>query len=314
VGLAACTAGTDGTDGEALTCPEEGIVLTDAENYAYIGTLDVPSVTTTAATDAEVCWNNVTSDLQCHSVDPVLDIDNMSLIRFPYATQEEVEAGLSEDDLFQSDISGYVEFQPGDSMCANLADLSFFGSNFEISEEYTEEGGTYLMLLTTGTITGVGARVMTFLEPDAASDNTDVDFPDGCGLLEVDIDLEEMEALPICSEGPWTFEWDGLTLDGLGNDINLDGIDQVMVGFYAGLTRQDLEVGFLDIELISDDIYEINLDGEKSVDLVDAVLRTDGVTLFDGFERDVEGQWLIALRCTTCYNPAPLYLTFLEPR
>ena len=52
----------------------------------------------------------------------------------------------------------------------------------------------------------------------------------------------------------------------------------------------------------------MDLPGGTTASLGDA---TNGGAAFDGFSGN--GVWLLALRCTTCANPAPLFLTVLEP-
>lgn len=286
------------------------ILLTDAQNYAYSGSVDLPSVTTASGVSVEVCWDELTSDIQCHDMSPE-DVDNVSLIRFTHLTQEEVESGINDDDLRQSDISGYVDVQPEEgATCVELGDMSFFGTEIDITEEYVEGAGTYLLNFTEGTEPGVGAYTLTFLEPSSDSDVEHVDVGDGCGVLEFDASLGELESIPICADGPWVLDWSGLTRDGTGNENDYADVDRVTLGYYADYTPEELEARFLDLELITTRAWELTLESGSTADLSEAV-DTDGQP-FTGF--DASGTWVLALRCSTCYNPAPLFLTLLEPQ
>lgn len=282
--------------------------LADANNYTFTGALDVPEVVTVSGADVEICWDDVLHDLQCHGLDPDADIDNVGLVRFPNLGHAEIEAALSTNALQQADISGYVE-HPADGTCARLADFSFFGTGIDVTEEYTDAGGAYLLLLTEGTTPGVGARMLTFLTPRADSDVAAVSVPDGCGLLEVDADLAALTPVPMPAAAPWTVDWSTLTRDGQGNPVAVEDIDSLMLGFYAGRTPADLAAGLLDLETAADVLYTAPLAGGTTADLADAT-GTGGA--FAGFSGD--GTWLLALRCSRCYNPAPVFLTVLEVR
>ncbi|MDP2308933.1 MAG: hypothetical protein Q8P18_23120 [Pseudomonadota bacterium] len=284
-------------------------LLADENNYAFTGALDVPSIPTASATDVTVCWDEVLHDLQCHDIDPLADIQNIGLVRFPNYSQEEVEVALSTNALQQSAISGYVESRTdGTNSCVNLADFSFFGTTIDVAEEYTATGGTYMLLLTQGVTPGVGARMITFLAPEEGNLTTEVSVGDGCGLLDVDADLETLTSVPLPADGPFTVDWSPLTVDGQGNPIAVEDIDGLMVAFYEGETPATLEAQLLDLELNATELYNLTLTGETTADLTGAT-GTNGA--FTGFTGD--GTWLLALRCSRCYNPAPVFLTVVEP-
>ncbi|MES2644376.1 MAG: hypothetical protein V4850_33125 [Myxococcota bacterium] len=284
-------------------------LLADENNYAFTGALDVPSITTASATDVTVCWDEVLHDLQCHDLDPVAGIQNIGLVRFPNYSQVEVEAALSTNSLQQSAISGYVEARTdGTNTCANLADFSFFGTTIDVAEEYTAAGGTYMLLLTEGVVAGVGARMITFLSPEEGNTTTEVSVGDGCGLLEVDADLEALTSVPLPADGPFLVDWSTLTIDGQGNPIAVEDIDGLMIAFYEGETPATLETQLLDLELNATELYNLTLTGETTADLADATGASGAFTGFSG-----DGTWMLALRCSRCYNPAPVFLTVMDP-
>jgi hypothetical protein len=294
---------------KADPCPET-IALTDAQNYAFQGTLDLPSLVTASASDVEICWDGVSADIQCHDLDPAEDVDNVGLVRFSSLTQDEVERGLSQDDLDQAAMSGYVESNNDSAAtCTDLASFSFFGTAIDVPAEYTEDGGTYLLLLTTGTVSGMGARVLAFLQPDATSDVTTADVPDGCGALDFSADTTSLEPARTCAAGGSAVDWSAVATDGNGRAFDSSVIDGLMLGFYEGWSAQDVEDHVLDLEIDATRIWRLDLTGGTSADLALAT-DADGAA-FDGFTGD--GAWVLALTCSRCYNPAPPFLTLLAP-
>lgn len=302
-----CNGGKD-TDTATSPCGAGSIRLSDANNYAFSGSLNVPSITTAAGTDVQVCWDDVVQDFRCHDVDPAADIDNVGMVRFTHLTQDEVKAGLSANDLHQSDMSGYVESRNDGQTCTNLASMSFFGTPIDVAAEYTATGGTYMLLLTTGTTPGVGARMITFLQPDVNSTVTEAHIANGCGVLDFSVDLHSLDPLPVCTTSPWTVDWSGVTVDGQGHALDPSKIDSVMVGYFAGSTVPAIEGDFLNLEENATPLYTLDVPGGSSADLTQAKA---GDVAFPGFTGD--GVWVLALRCSSCFNPAPPFLTVIAP-
>lgn len=284
------------------------MVLLDANNYSFTGVFDAPTVRTAELVDLDISWADVTDDLQCHPLDPVADIDNLAFMLFPHLTELEVEAGLSTGLLGQADVQVYLSFAPGDATSAHLKDLTFFGTDADVETFYAEGNGTVLLLLATGQSVGVGGRDLLFLEPHTGDTNTDVSFSNGCGLLDVTTDLTSLTPLRVASAGPWTVDWSGLTLDGQGIAINPNNIDQLMVAHYETLTPADLEATLFDLELLADDVWVMEHNGGTTAAL-DGLSNADGP--FPGFTEG--GTWLVALRCSLCPNPAPVFLGVLQP-
>lgn len=306
--LAGCPGKADDT-ADTLACASGTIALTDANNYTASGTLDVPYVETASGVDIEVCWDALTEDIQCHDVDPLTDIDNLGLVRLGSSTEADVEAAIAANTLNQSSVSGYVEYPPEDGVtCANLADFSFFGTPVDVASEYTEANGLYMMLLTTGTSPGVGARMLQFLQPRESSDVTRVDVGAGCGVLDFEGDLEGLT--PVCTgDAAAVMDWSGITVDSQGAAVDLGNIDGAMLGFYEGMSVADLESRFLDLMLIGTSTWTAELDSVTSVSLGE--LTDSSGAGFTGFSGD--GTWLFALTCSRCSNPAPIFLTVVVP-
>ncbi|NOY25778.1 MAG: hypothetical protein GXP62_07875, partial [Oligoflexia bacterium] len=75
----------------------------------------------------------------------------------------------------------------------------------------------------------------------------------------------------------------------------------------AGKTPAELEDTFLDLELITDDLWHFPVAGGTGLSLSS---DTSAEGNFAGLSSD--GTWILALQCTTCANPAPPFLTVLK--
>jgi hypothetical protein len=311
VGLSLLT----GCGGAATSDDARGnVILQDENNYTTTASLAIPTVETTAGTDAEICWSNVVDDLQCHPVSATADLDNVSLLRVSHLSQEQVQTRVAAGTLSQSDVAGYVDFHTDHSAtCTKLSDFSFFGTVIDVPSEYIESTDyTYLLLFAKGTTPGQGARTMIFLKPTSTATNTKIDAPTGCGMLDFSADLSSLTKLPVPSAGPWIVDWRDITRDGQGSDIPFAKIDGVTIGFYAGMTVADLQTRIFDIELIATALWDVKLAGGRTADLAMAKDRATGAA-FTGFDRTDTGTWMLALTCSKCQNPAPVLLTVLQP-
>jgi hypothetical protein len=313
--LAACSGGSPpsqapvGEDPEDLPAPDPtgAVVLTDAANYTFSGTLDAPSFPVAPETDVTLEWSTLTTNLRCQPLDPVADIDNTALLYFPYLTEAEIEQGLSMDTLNQADLGVYLSYEPGDGTSVSLSQVSFFGTDPEIEAQFTAESGTWLVLLTSGTTIAVGVQMLAFLEPTAGETSTAASVTDGCPVLDYSADLASADRVPVLADGPWLLDWSALTRDGQGSPFEPTRADALMVArFDESIT--DLEADFLDLELLAEETWTYTLGGGTTADLGALSGPSDP---FPGF--DAAGTWALALRCTTCPNPAPLFLTFVVP-
>lgn len=314
--LGAATLGCSGdADDDGGESGPTTLVLTDAHNYTSTTDLEIPTIETASGVDLDICWTDVVSDIQCHELDPVADLDQVSLLRFLNLSEDDVEARIEADDLPQSAIDGYLSIEPDhQSSCTKLSSLTLLGTVVDVTEQYVEsDENTYLLLLSEGTVLGQGARNMVFMKPTADSDVTRVDATPGCGVLDFVADLSSPESLSVPKRGAPILDWEQMTTDGQGKTIVFRNIDRVMLAFYAGMSVSDIEARIFDLELMATSLYEIELTGGRTADLAEATERDSGEP-FTGFERDEDGVWLAGLICSTCRNPAPLVLTVLEPQ
>jgi len=285
------------------------LVLDDSNNYSFSGALNIPSVSVQSQTDLTVDWSAMAYDYQCHDVDPADDIDNVAVLVFQDLSEEEVEDGLVNDSLSQLDLSAYISLEMDGVTSTQLSLLTFFGTDPEILEHFTEGSGTWLWMFTTGTEVTQGARMFHFMEPLDAETNNTVTVESGCGVLDAQVDLQTLTSAQIATEGPWTVDWSNLTLDGRGSELTLSSIDGVMLGHYTGQTIEEMEGQVLDLEYIADTLWTADVKSGTSIALTELESETGKFSALSA-----DGIWILALTCSSCSNPAPLFLTLLEPK
>ena len=300
---------TGGTGGDGGTAPcEDGLstlAVAGSNNYSFDGALSIVGKPV-AEGDITLDFSGLTTDLQLHDLDPVADIDAINLINFRYLSQEDVETALSENSLEQSDVSLFVNLEVEDRTSVQLSELGLLGNDIDVENYFNAaKGGTWLLTVNSGTTPGVGSLMTMFLEPGGGSDTTAV-FEDSDTVLTYTVDLQSLTSPSVPEGSEFTVDWSGLTQDASGNNIASYNIDQILVGHYPDLTAGDLEGEFLDLELITDEQWHWSFSGGTS-QLLSAATSEEGD--FPGI--DDTGTWVIALRCTTCANPAPPFLTVL---
>jgi hypothetical protein len=298
---------------------EGNVVLRDQNNYTSQSTLTIPSVQTMPGADLQICWGDIQKDILCHDLTPTTDIDNVSFLRLQGMTTDQIQTKLAAGSLTAAMVNVYRDFHvdhTASSTCVSLSSLSFTSTALNPATDYVEASDKkYLLLFSKGTTPGSGARTMTFIEPTSSSTATAVSAPDGCGsnILHFTADITTPPAVTVPKAGPWDVDWSLITRDSMNHTVLFQNLDQLMVGFYPGMTVADLQARFLDIDRIAgSSLYQMAIPtGAKHADLANAK-DSNGVA-FPGFAR-TDGVWAVAILCSKCQVPAPIILSILEPQ
>jgi hypothetical protein len=279
----------------------------DGTNYSFTTEIDADVVAVEdCPTDLTMDWSGLTTDLLGHEMDPTTDAELMRVVRFDNYGPDEVLAAISANDLPQSEISGNVDYEPtAGETDAPLSAFNFNGTGIDPSTEVCESLGSTFMLTA---LTGLYQyRMLMFFAPSAGEANTEVTMDADSAALTFDATLGSTIQVPGGRDA--VVSWLGLTTDGQGNPFSLSNIDGLMLARYE-LTVEEMEERILDLQLIADEMYTADVGGLGEFELVNAT-DVDG-NAFGGFEGD--GLWLLGLFCSTCPNPAPLYLAVIENR
>jgi hypothetical protein len=285
----------------------DDLKFTTDDNYSFSGTVDVPVIETAPGVSIEICFDKLTSDIQCHDTDPATDIINAGMGRFDLSP-EEVNQGIADDTITAASATGYVDVSTLGATCVNTKDMSFFGTPLNVPKEYVV-GQTYLVTVGESNDPGVGSRGLLILRPTEGSKTTSVSMTDQCGILEFHADLSSGNSQAVCEKGTTKVDWSEVDTNGIGAPFSPSTVNQLLLAHYDDLTADDLEAEFFDLQLLADKMWIMPLTGDVKANLEDA--ETDGGDKFDAF--GTSGIYLLGLSDVKSPNPAPKFLTVLTP-
>ncbi|MBN1337550.1 MAG: hypothetical protein JXB39_16475 [Deltaproteobacteria bacterium] len=294
--LPRCLAGT--TLLLLAACGPGVIVLEDAQNYAFTTDLTADCQTVPAGEDSLVDWSGLSTDLQHHAMDPTTQVSEVRLVRFLSLTQEEVLERISMNGIDMADILETASYVPvSGQTSAWLTEFDFFGTPVVPEKHVLDDGRTYLVAAITGLYE---YRMLTFFCPETGAEPTTVRLLPDSAVLTFEVDIDAGEPIP---EDGSEVDWTGLRTDGLGNEFPVSNVDGLLVGRYEP-SIGELETSFFDLPALADPAWEADVEGRGRWDLT--TLETDEGLGWSSFEAG--WTWLVALRCSTCTNPAPLFL------
>lgn len=294
---------TDGGDDDD-TAPPRQAALTDDHNFSYQAWMQADEQPLTEFHDSTIEWGGLTQDVHGRAVDPLEDVDDATLLLFPDMTPDQVCAGLVEDRLQQSDVGLYMVCAPDDTSC-RLDEFGLLGSYPGIAQYFEEDRGSWLVMLAADD--EAGGIAYRFLRSDASSPETEATIGDDSSSIELDVDLGVGSPVHVAADGDTELDWSGLVHDGLGNDLAVYKLDELLLGRYEEELAV-IEDRFYDLEALAADLWTLEVPETDSARLTD--LATADGEPFAGFTAD--GRWLLALRCSTCTNPMPRFVASLE--
>ena len=204
---------------------------------------------------------------------------------------------------------------------ATLDEFTSNGQDIDVEKEFSIDGDfppdnhIYVLVLGAGSAPGYSAQIAAFIEPvDSQDAPTDLDITPNAVSLRYKAELSEETYHVPARADKVTINWvDGMEEkeNALGQPWRWNQVHQVMLFFIEGMDAAGLEENFLDLEPLADETYVYEAMTAEPISL-DMLEDENGVP-FEGFDR-TDGLWIIALRCTiNCNNPAPKYLTVLDP-
>ncbi len=278
-----------------MGCGEEDILLEDANNYTFTSTLNIGTVEILEKTDIIVDWCDLTVDFLGLAMAPT-DVDYVVLSRWELS-QAELESTLVATNLPQKDLSGSADYTPTGGECsAPLSDFQFLGTPILVEDEiYASDTETYILTA----FAADRAKMLTFFLPTETGPTDPIALANGSGAVSFEVDLDA--GTPVTSSGPLV-DWSALTMDGAGEEFPLNKMDRMYIANYD-LAAQEIESDFVNLETLAIEQHVLNTEALLDYD-------TSTVSDFGGF--DSSGLWVLAMRCSTCYNPAPPFLTLVE--
>jgi hypothetical protein len=167
----------------------------------------------------------------------------------------------------------------------------------------------YTVMVMTGTTPGKGTRMIESIRLDPTATATQVALSSDSSTLDYQVDLVDVPPVGVPAGQPnITIDWSQIKTSSHGTPFDPTFITQVAVGKYS-MTLDELQMRFLDLDMIADQLYVGNVASGASFDL--SQTKTQAGVPFPGV--DGTGTWLVALICGTCTNPAPWYITIMQP-
>lgn len=277
-------------------------LLSDLHNYDLSAELEIASVPLAAYSDVELSWDQLSVDIQGHSVESPEWVEKLTLVVFPNLQPAEVAHGMATDSLLQSDIAVFVLCTPTSQRC-QLSDFRILNADPQLPSVFEPGQGSWLVALQSPYIRG--AHSFVFLEPSASAEQSQVHVDNSTARLNVDVHFDNLTPVVVAAEEPEiTINWQQLTRDGYGNELLVTQLDRAFVGHYRQ-RPQELSERFFQLDRQYESYWTMPLGpaGNASLD------ELSGTDPFLGITN--EGTWLLGLECSTCTNPAPKFITQL---
>lgn len=293
-------------------------MATEATNYAFSGTLSFEALTVAPSSELTVDWSGVTEDFTGGRLDPVRDIGSVSLTLWRLSA-EELAAKLLHDALDADDLVTPTMYLPqdGETSASLFGFVTAAGTTIDPDvlveymnpNTYPPERHTYTAMAASGTVLGEGTRMIQAFRLDPSSTNTEVALDAESTQLSYEADLTSLVPVQVpAGATSVTLDWSALQINAFGSEFYASAITDVVVARYS-LGPGELEDQLLRLETIHQGLWRKDVTSGSSVDL--ATLTDDSGAPFPGI--DADSTWVVALICGSCTNPAPWYLSLLEP-
>jgi hypothetical protein len=319
------TGGTGGTGGGAM-CTGTTIVASPADNYKFHSDLTINVTKVKPSSELTFDWSGVTKDLLGHDVD--LSTIGMVEIALWNLTLEQFEKKLNDDSLALMNLAIIATIIPSGptDRTGSIYELTEMGQPVVMSDiqkylsitDFPPESHIYTAMVADGMDYGKGTRMLTGFQLDATSTNTQVNITSDSTHLMMTADMHSLVSPTVPVGNPnITIDWTNMDTDvnpanttAAGLPFDPTQITEVRVGKYSkSIGELEMQSNFLNLDAIADTMYRASVPAGTSLDLSKA--KDPNGASFPGI--DATANWIIALNCGECANPAPWYLTVVKP-
>ena len=321
--LACGSSSGGGASPQPMVCFGDNVVAKEANNYSFSSTITLPPVTVKSRSNLTFDWSAVSMDFLKHALNPVSDLNTISVLlwQLPLA---QLQTNLNSDSLSQSDL---VVIPPpswpapgtatGGMTQAHLHDFTVNGTALAPGDfdtyfdpvNFPSAQYSYLAVAATGTTIGQGFRMLQAFSLDPTAASTTVSLTNSSTKLTYQTNLHALTITGVRGgTAALTLDSGQMTTNALGAPFPQGYITSAIVGHYNETPTQ-LEGKFLDLDRIATNYYRAEIPSGTVLDF--RTLRDSAGNNFPGV--DANGTWLVGLICGNCRNPAPWYLTILQP-
>ena len=307
-----------GTSPQATMCFGANVVASEKNNYAFTSTISLPPVTVAPMSNLAFDWGGLTKDFLGHPLDPARDLDTAIVMiwGFPLA---ELERALNADALYTADlvVSPPVNLPLAGPTSGHLYDFLVNGTGLtpEMFNVYFDAAmfppanTTFLVGVQAGTDLGRDIRMLQSFNLDAGSSVTNVALTDTSTRLSYTANLHSLTITGVpAGTAALSLDWSQMKTNAMGRAFTEGYVTSAIVGHYAQTPAQ-LEADFLDLDRIAIATYRADVASGSVLDFM--TLKDQDGASFTGI--DDSGTWMVGLICGNCRNPAPWYMTILEP-
>lgn len=304
----------------SLSTQPDGSVLLLAHtdhNFNLDVEWDVSHLVVAPNSDLFFDWSMLDRDFLGHSVDPLADIDAVSLIVWELTLDELVQKLMAEELSARYAAAAIAVYTENQMTTASFDDFQVAGGGELPREElmyrfdpelFPPDQYTYTVMAQTGGVLGQGVKAVQVFHLDANSSNTSVHIDESSAQVTARADLTSLLPTSVPTAVPnIEIDWSQMETTAKGGSWRVRSIDQVSV-VRVPLSPEELEPRFVELEQLADYRADGDVVTGESFNLADLV-DTDGLP-FQGISN--AGTWYLVLRCSRC-SPAPWYVTQLLP-
>ena len=303
---------------QATMCFGANVVASEKTNYAFASTIRLPPVTVAPMSNLALDWGGLTKDFLGHPLDPSRDLGTAIVMvwNFPLA---ELERALNADALYTADLvfSPPLNLPLAGATSGHLYDFllngtavtpEMFNAYFDAAL-YKPATTTFLVGVQGGNDLGRDIRMLQSFNLDAGSSVTSVALGDASTKLTYTANLHSLTIAGVTAgTSALMLDWSQMKTNAMGREFTEGYVTSAVVGHYMQ-TPAELEAQFLDLDRIALATYRADILSGSKLDFT--TLKDQNGAPFPGI--DDSGTWMVGLICGNCRNPAPWYLTILEP-
>ncbi len=288
----------DGGDASCTDC-----TLEDALAFQLTVQLDVLSQPQRAGQDTMLDWSALEHDMFGRVVDPVDDIDGVTLYRFDGIDQDALLDGFGNDALQQSWVTAFWTCAPVDARCG-LSTFDLVGHPFIPAADFVADTGPWLLVLTSAGNGGV--RSLALIEPRDDVTAGRVEVGDQTAVATLDIDLDAARLVVPVATPTLSLDWSALTVNGWGHTLEHQRLDLLRLDRLE-LAADQLASAIPGLDAHATDSWTADIAGLQALAFSDL----QGDNAFAGI--DADGTWLVTAWCTTCSLDLPRLAVLLAP-
>lgn len=300
----ACEGGK-GQDTDPGTTSAQEVVLDDTDLAALDFAWSVQSRPLMSGDEGVLDWSGLSADARGVAMEPATDVRRIVLVQFQTLGLDEILPMLATGELSQQSVTLQVDCSSKEGRCA-LSEFRFeAGHPIDLGKTFLEGSGTWLAWVVDQD--AGEPRALLQVEPNDSG-------PPEAVWTDEDSDLsivgwtEPTASVVLPADGAAIIRWSELSRNSQGGSLSPLRLDQGVLARVAD--GADMSSVLLDLPGRAEQSYAASLSGVQSLSL-DAFTDSGGAA-FAGFEG--EGQWWLALSCSTCAGSQPAALFAIEPQ